>query len=668
MIAMAFPAKARPEVARAVEDAAKRPHPRLFADADGFAALKARIGKEELLTVGAEFVRDTADACLPTKPCERKKEGKRLLGVSRYGKKAHLDRAVAEMRAVCAFEDWNPSHFLDVGEMTLAVAIGYDWLYNDMAEDVRREIAAGLRRCGLDASRKPAWWIRAHNNWGQVCHAGILAGALALAEENPSEAACFVQRCVDKLPISMKALAPNGNYPEGPGYWNYGLEFNVAAMALLEGTLKSDFGLASMPGFMETGAYLDLVTGPSGATFNYADGGPGRGTCYATWWFAKRFGRPDILPYFELGAYRRYVGMRRPIKRGFRGNRLFPLSLFYVQDVPEGTKPAAPLVWDAKGPVPITVQRASWDDETAMFVGIKGGSPSAPHGHMDGGSFVLESEKVRWAVDLGAEPYHRIEAMGMDIWNMRQESQRWTLFRLGTSSHNVPMIDGCQQSVKGSAKVAEVKRDGAASTVTLDLSSLYTNAASVVRRGEMAASGRCYTLRDTFAGVRPGGKIRWAMMTRAEPTVDGDRVTLRQNGKSITLVQCGAQKGSWTVGNGQGPNKWDSPNAGCRQLMFTVSAGEDGKADVAVRFTFGAADEFALQRAEFSKYYRQITGRDAPDGLVQFAIDPKVSKSGRDAYEIRSVWRASAPASVTITGSMGRRRRAEEAFHRPFWA
>ena len=594
-----IPAVARPEIARTVEEAAKRPHPRLFADAAGFAALRARLGKEELLTAGAEFIRATADPILKAKPCERIKEGKRLLGVSRtalyrintlalayrlYGNKAYLERAVAEMRAVCAFSDWNPSHFLDVGEMTLAVATGYDWLYNDMDEATRKEIAAGLRRCGLDASRKDLWWIRAHNNWGQVCHAGILAGTLALAEEDPADAARLVQRCIDKLPISMKALAPNGNYPEGPGYWHYGIEFNVVAMALLEGTLGSDFGLASMPGFAETGAYPDLVTGPSGMAFNYADGGAGRGTSCAPWWFAKRFNRPDILVYFERDAFRRHISDPRSRKRAV-GNRMLPYALFWMQDVPEGSKPNAPLVWDAKGPVPITIQRSSWDNEKAFFVGLKGGSPSSPHGHMDGGSFVFESGKVRWAVDIGAEPYHRIEAMGMNLWSDAQNSDRWKLFRLGTWAHNVPMIDGCQQLVKGSAKVMEVKRDGAASVVTLDLSSLYTNATSVVRRGEMAASGCSYTLRDTFAGVRPDGKIRWAMMTRAEPTVEGDKVTLRQGKKSITLVQCGAQKGEWFVGDGQGPNKWDSPNPGCRQLIFTVPATAAGTAEIAVNFS-----------------------------------------------------------------------------------
>ena len=47
-------------------------------------------------------------------------------------------------------------------------------------------------------------------------------------------------------------------------------------------------------------------------------------------------------------------------------------------------------------------------------------------------------------------------------------------------------------------------------------------------------------------------------------------------------------------------------------------------------------DRFALQRAEFAKYYKQITGKEAPDGMVKFAVDPKVSKSGRDAYAIVS--------------------------------
>ena len=57
-------------------------------------------------------------------------------------------------------------------------------------------------------------------------------------------------------------------------------------------------------------------------------------------------------------------------------------------------------------------------------------------------------------------------------------------------------------------------------------------------------------------------------------------------------------------------------------------------------------DAFALQRAEFAKYYKAITGAEAPADAVSFAIDPKVSESGKDAYAIKSSER-----DVVITGS-----------------
>ena len=75
----------------------------------------------------------------------------------------------------------------------------------------------------------------------------------------------------------------------------------------------------------------------------------------------------------------------------------------------------------------------------------------------------------------------------------------------------------------------------------------------------------------------------------------------------------------------------------------------------------GVLDPLEQPRAEFAKYYRQIVGKEMPEGVVRFVIDPKVSESGRDAYLIRSGGRASTaePAKtasvqqqvVTIIGS-----------------
>ena len=100
------------------------------------------------------------------------------------------------------------------------------------------------------------------------------------------------------------------------------------------------------------------------------------------------------------------------------------------------------------------------------------------------------------------------------------------------------------------------------------------------------------------------------------------------------------------------------------KMLMSSILNEHAKAGLAV-MVFAASATLPIAasevRAEFVKYYRQITGKDAPEGMVNFAIDPKISKSGRDAYAITSGWRASSPALaktasvqqqvVTITGS-----------------
>ena len=45
--------------------------------------------------------------------------------------------------------NWNPAHFLDVGEMTHAVAIGYDWLYDVISEGDRAIIEEAALKFGL---------------------------------------------------------------------------------------------------------------------------------------------------------------------------------------------------------------------------------------------------------------------------------------------------------------------------------------------------------------------------------------------------------------------------------------------------------------------------------------------------------------------------------------
>jgi len=579
-------------------------HPLLFADHTTFIEIRHQIVTNDLARHASDRILFEADQMLAFEPSTREMEGRRLLAVSRRtlhrvsilamayrltGTPGYLARCAAEMRAVADFTDWNPSHFLDVAEMTLALAVGYDWLFDDLDETTRKTVSAAILDKGLITSMKYTGWVKASNNWGQVCHAGMLAGAFALMDQHEALASEVIYRAITSLPRPMKAYAPNGAYPEGPGYWSYGTDFNVLAICLIESLFKSDFGLTAMPGFKETSEYLDLVTGPSGMTFNYADGGMGRDTDCATWWFAKRFNRPDILPYFETNAFIKYCTDRTPINPRTSSNRLFAFSLFWLQPLTDGCSPKAPLNWSSGGEVPFTIQRTSWKNDRALFVGLKAGSPSAPHGHMDAGSFVLDSDGVRWAYDIGAESYHRIESRKMNLWNTSQHSDRWKIFRLSSLSHNTLTIDGQLQCASGKARVIAFK-NGPESEAVLDLSSVYTNASHVVRTGTLLSSGK-YRLTDTIKGVKPGTRIRWAMATKAVP--DSHRIgklILRMAGKQLQLDLLNDEDAAWKTYEAEKPqNDWDSPNKGMLLIGFDKIVPASGELTLSVLFSPGSS-------------------------------------------------------------------------------
>lgn len=82
--------------------------------------------------------------------------------------------------------------------------------------------------------------------------------------------------------------------------------------------------------------------------------------------------------------------------------------------------------WSEGGAQPQAVLRSSWNDKRATYVGIKAGSANNGHGHMDIGSFILEANGVRWAVDLGRDGYTlpRQHGLGGDLFLSSQESKR----------------------------------------------------------------------------------------------------------------------------------------------------------------------------------------------------------------------------------------------------
>lgn len=593
------------EIQQRIDDCAPA-HPRLFATGEQLAGLREAADADPLLQDLADVVIAQADALHGRPPVERVMTGKRLLHVSREcasrvltlatafhltGNARHAERCQEEMLAAARFDDWNPSHFLDVAEMTLALAIGYDWLFDQLDPQARDEIRSAIVEKGvaLQFNSPHTGWRRSTNNWAQVCHGGLTAGALAVLEDKGELAARTVHSAVHNVVPAMNHYAPHGGYPEGPGYWNYGTSFNVFLIAALESALQSDFGLTAAPGFEETGGYPALVTGPSGLPYNYSDGNASRGGQPVLYWFAKRFDRPDWL----RGERERIAdAIAAGNRSGGGGLGFLPLVLLWAPQAPaaDGAPVQLPLQWNSGGETPVSVHRSGWGDD-ATFVGIKGGSPSDSHGQMDVGSFVLDAEGVRWAHELGREGYHAIESRGMNLWSRAQDSDRWTIFRLSNFSHNTLVIGGQLQRADGRAPLVQFEASGTPHTI-LDLSDVYRGQAASARRLVAMFPGGGVLIQDELTGLKTDSTVRWAIATRAKPGVLGGRaVALKQRGKQLTLTARAPEDAAWhSVDVSQPEHEWDSPNRNTRMMVLESKPKSDGRLTIAVIATPGASE------------------------------------------------------------------------------
>ena len=494
------------------------------------------------------------------------------------GARKYATDALAEMKALCAFPDWNPRHTIDQGELALAVATGYDWTYDALSAADRETIAAALEKHALRADIPFAGWTRLQNNWVQVVAAGLTATTVDRDRELCADHLAAIAEC---LPEAESVCGPDGVYTEGPGYWNYGMSFNVICLDVMKKAFGHDFGLSHVKGFKETGLYPALVTGPSGSWFNYSDSHGSTGSSSAVWWYARRLAMTEAVTEGEVAAFKEICA-----DKAKEIPRTLPFILFWVGEDLTRRTGTLPREWIGQGEMPIAVVSSDRSDRNAPYLAIKGGSPSYNHGHADAGSFVLDMHGLRWAFDLGAENYGKVEAAigGSGLWSPEPDSKRWSVFRLGTQGHNTLMIGGKGQDPRG---FATLTRDGDA--VVADLTSVYPQARKVVRR---ASVGRLDAQVVDTIEAAPGTEVRWAMNTDADiggdPDLGGTTVTCAKAGKRIQVTAVSGD-GIWSVGSAQPENAWEHPNPGMKQLIYKAKVPKSGRLVLTVTFnTFHA--------------------------------------------------------------------------------
>ena len=557
-------------------------HPRILLQKGEEKALKKKIQKDVVWKDLHLSLLKEAEEMIKLPVNERIKTGMRLLGVSREnlrrifilsyayrmsGRTDFLKRAEAEMLKAASFSDWNPSHFLDVGEMTMALAIGYDWLYEKLPKQTKEIVEKAIIEKGLLPSydKRYNWFLRAVHNWNQVCNAGMTFGALAIWDKETDLARKTINRAIETIKIPMEHYAPEGAYPEGISYWDYGTSFNALFLSAVEKAFGTDFELGQMPGFLKTGEYVLHMVSPSLRNFAYSDNSQKAAMSPAMFWFYDKTKDASIL-YNQARLYQR-DGKERILK-----DRLAPAMLIWgasasLSKIQEPDQ----LVWKAQGDNPVCLMRSSWSDTSGVYVGVKLGSPSVNHGHMDIGSFVFEANGVLWGMDMGGENYNQLETKGVDLWNRKSGSQRWDVYRYNNRTHNTLSFNRRYQYVEGKAQIDKYSELAEHMYVVSDLTSVYEGQVKNVKRAVSLVDKKYVVVEDLIETNEHFTMMTWTMVTSATAKILSENVMLlEQNGKKLYIRVEGLEKIRWRIVPAEPDFSYNSPNPGVSLIGFDV--------------------------------------------------------------------------------------------------
>ena len=219
-----------------------------------------------------------------------------------FGDEKYAKGAYKELENAAKFQDWNPYHFLDTGEMCTAFALGYDWLYNWMDDEQRAflrqtmidkglnqvmkdyegKVQQGKRGDRGDGNTRSYEWYKSQkgDNWQFVCIGGTNLAALAIGDESDAKAVSSkvltygYKKAYTAVRQGYKSV--DGSFIEGLGYWDYATYYLGLISSSLKSTAGTDYGITNHDGVRKSVDFARCMSSNNPTTFSFGDDRPDR--------------------------------------------------------------------------------------------------------------------------------------------------------------------------------------------------------------------------------------------------------------------------------------------------------------------------------------------------------------------------------------------------------
>ncbi len=419
-------------------------------------------------------------------------------------------------------------------ELTVALSVAYDWVNDGLGEELKKEIREAIKANAEIAVSYYTAPIKQNaaqvNNWNAVFSGSNIVAAIAMqGEEDTDLWEKLLDGAVRSITLPLSEYAPNGSYPEGPGYWQYQAQYVVYALSSLESALDTDFNLKRMPGF-EKAAYEPIYIHSSDfKPFNFSDSGITLPTVSFLQWFGKSFG------VYEVHSYGDAVRPNGTDYLRWEGKHYDLMFLFFREDSEPGLYTKLPLSYCFGGRQQFMTVRNSWD-KGAAFLGFKGGYNQLPHCNLDIGTFVYDWNGIRWFSELGGEDY---SAGG--YWDFSYG--RWQYYTQRAEGHNTIVINptgGADQNIFGFATVEKTSETSG----VVDIADAYPDLESGERH--FSLEGKEAVITDTLK-LKKKSDIYWFMHSEANLNLIDEKTVRVSKGSSQIEVSFELPEGARVV-------------------------------------------------------------------------------------------------------------------------
>ena len=458
------------------------------------------------------------------------------------GDEKYADRAILEMENACSYPDWCTGHFLATAEMALAVAIGYDWLYDYLTTEQKTQFCDKTWEYAIEPALSKNylknWFTWSKNNWNSICYSGIGIAAIVFANKNPQKAAEFLTMCYKNMPIAYENFTPSGVYAEGPGYCQSGMNSIVYFVATSLNAYGTDFGLSDIAGFKELGFFPVYITTPTGV-FNFGDNKNRMCFTPVLHWYADKYSSALLSAYQMWDMPGKFeVNLSDVTEKNGEGRENALSLLWYNRAYDENSsfsqEPLCAYLLSDAGE-DLALMRTGWLDKNATFAAIKGGYNYNNHGDLDIGTFVYDALGERWAEELGPGSYD-----APDYFVNLPLAGRWKNYCKRAEGQNTllinPSLTKDDQYPMARCNISSFSKTETGAQCRIDMTDAYkmNYASSVVRHFELDNDN---LLIEDEIECKIRSEIYWLMHTKADIEIinDGKTAILTKNGKQVRV-------------------------------------------------------------------------------------------------------------------------------------